>query len=188
MAIHYDRHENVPIIMKANEITSLTDAIVQSLDVDSFIKDMDRQPSGEILEQTSEYLKFLKTEMLSNAYTLSAKLHAAYAIDLYTQKMENATLIKLAARTLLTQTSALSLHKYKHYEYLLLLRSAIEEFRLLFVEWLSTFDKLRDIPDGWGMFYDPEHAYELPEWEDDADAEAEDDDDFWTDDEEEDDE
>ena len=176
MAIHYDRHENVPIIMKAKEIISLVDAIVQSLDVDSFAPEPDNQSMTELLDQTSEYLNFLKTEMMSNAYTLSVKLQAAHAIDLYTQKMENATVVKLAARALLTQTSALRMHNYKHHEYLLLLRTAIEEFRVLFVEWLATFDKLRDIPDGWGMFYDPEHTYELPEWEDGDD---EDDDDFW---------
>ncbi|MFN5025192.1 MAG: hypothetical protein ACK5HJ_05530 [Bacteroidota bacterium] len=176
MAMHYDRPEIAPMYKKANEIISIVDAIVESLDVDSFTPDPDSKHTPESLMHTNEYLKFLKVELMSNANSISVKLQTADAFKLYTQKMDNATVVKVSARALLTQTSALRMHNYKHHEYLLLLRTAIEEFRVLFVEWLATFDKLRDIPDGWGMFYDPEHTYELPEWEDGDD---EDDDDFW---------
>jgi hypothetical protein len=40
------------------------------------------------------------------------------------------------------------------FDYLDLLRNEIEEFRLIFIDWVQSFDKTNDIPDNWGLFYD----------------------------------
>jgi hypothetical protein len=36
--------------------------------------------------------------------------------------------------------------------YMELLKAEIEEFRLLFIDWMETFDKSKDVPDNWGLF------------------------------------
>jgi hypothetical protein len=67
--------------------------------------------------------------------------------------MENATIIKIHARSLLTQTSSA---KYLHLQderYLKLLRDEIESFRVLFKEWVATFESgTTKEGDGWGLF------------------------------------
>jgi len=89
-----------------------------------------------------------------NAYMLGPKIAGAEAADLYTLRMENAVLIKIHARELLTQTSFCKAEKLSKPEYLKLLRDEIENFRILFVEWVKSFDKENDIKDDWGLFYD----------------------------------
>ena len=39
-------------------------------------------------------------------------------------------------------------------DYVDLLREKIEEFRLLFVDWIRSFDKTYDIPDNWAVRFD----------------------------------
>lgn len=39
-------------------------------------------------------------------------------------------------------------------DYVDLLREKIEEFRLLFVDWIRSFDKTYDIPDNWAIRFD----------------------------------
>jgi hypothetical protein len=63
--------------------------------------------------------------------------------------MENAVLIKIAARELLTQTTMCKHERLCNLEYLQLLRNEIENFRLLYLAWVQTFDKSNDIADGW---------------------------------------
>ena len=43
----------------------------------------------------------------------------------------------------------------KDKEYITLLRNEIEEFRLLFIEWVAGFDKSNYIIDRWGLFNPP---------------------------------
>ena len=42
---------------------------------------------------------------------------------------------------------------FKETRYLKVLRDAIEEFRVLFIEWVNGFDKSNDIPDEWGPLF-----------------------------------
>ena len=95
----------------------------------------------------------MKDQMLLNAFMLGAKIAGAEGGDLYTLRMENAVIIKIHARELLTQTSYCKLENLSKPEYLKLLRDEIEVFRKLFVEWVNTFDKENDIKDDWGLFY-----------------------------------
>jgi len=39
-------------------------------------------------------------------------------------------------------------------DYVDLLREKIEEFRLLFVDWIRSFEKTYDIPDNWAIRFD----------------------------------
>lgn len=126
--------EALPVYKKALEILDLTEQIVDTFDDEN---------TGKMHRQI----------MLEDAMIIPAKIAGAEAMDDYILKMENATVIKIHARSLLTQTSSA---KYLHLQderYLKLLRDEIEAFRLLFKSWIQTFeiDTTKE-GDGWGLF------------------------------------
>ena len=84
---------------------------------------------------------------------LAPKIVGAEGGDLFTIRMENAVLIKIHARELLTQTNYLRAERLCDPAYIKLLREEIEQFRVLFVEWVKSFDRTNDIQDNWGLFY-----------------------------------
>jgi hypothetical protein len=127
------RVNNLPVMRKAEEILELTQAIVETID-----------------EERDVLL--LREQMLSNAMSLMPKIAGAEAADFYTARMENAVLIKIYSRELLTQTALCKVEKLSNSHYLQLLRDEIEVFRQLFVEWVSSFDKTNDMADNWGLF------------------------------------
>jgi hypothetical protein len=130
----HERVENLPVMVKAKEIFD----IVSSL-VDTIPEDND--------------LYFLREQMLTDAAIISAKVAGAEGGELYTLKMENAVLIKLAARALITHTYTCRMFNISDERYLNILRSSVEEFRPLFVEWITTFDKSVDVSDNWGKLF-----------------------------------
>lgn len=88
-------------------------------------------------------------QMLSNAHIIPAKIAGAEAGDLYSLRMENAIMIKIAARELLAQTSLCKHMKLANTDYLQLLRDEIDQFRTLYLAWVRGFDKNNDIADEW---------------------------------------
>lgn len=128
------RVENLPILKKAYEIYETTNAIVGTINEED-----------DMLE--------MRHLMLENAMIIPAKIRRAEAGSLYTLRMESAVIIKIHARELLAQTSFCKYENLSSRDYLDLLCSEIEEFRVLFVEWVNDFDKSDDIPDNWGLFY-----------------------------------
>jgi len=130
-----DSHKELPVFKKAEQIRELTQRIIDTFDDEKDIFKM-------------------KEQMFLNACMLGAKIAGAEGGDLYTLRMENAVVIKMHARELQSQTSLCKAEKLCSREYLQLLRDEIEEFRKLFVEWVNSFDKLNDIQDDWGLFYD----------------------------------
>ena len=70
--------------------------------------------------------------------------------------MENATIIKIHARSLQTQSASLIFENILPEEYLRLLRKEIESFRFLFKAWIKAFNKCPKEGDGWGLLVDDE--------------------------------
>ncbi len=130
-----ERINTLPVMLKARAIFELVRALVETF------------PDND--DMASHYREI----MLCDAGTLGAKIAGAEGGDLYTLRMENAVQIKVAARNLLAQTSGLKMLGLSEPHYLQLLLDEVEEFRLLFVEWVASFDKSRDIRDDWGLFY-----------------------------------
>jgi len=130
----HDRVENLPVMVKAKEIFD----IVSSL-VDTIPEDND--------------LYFLREQMLTDAAIIPAKVAGAEGGDVYTLRMENAVLIKLAARALITHTYTCRMFDISDERYLDLLRNCVDEFRSVFVDWVNTFDKSNDISDEWGELF-----------------------------------
>lgn len=132
----FGNYQNEPIHQKAQEILELTDKVIELIPDDG---------------PMSEY----RTWMNEAALTICSKLAGAFAMDLYDLKMENATLIRKSARDLLTICSGLEMMDFKDVDYLQLIRDAIEEFRLLFVDWVTGFDQWDYVIDRWGLFNPP---------------------------------
>ena len=134
-----DRLKNLPIYKKAEEIFQLTDALIKTLPSDD-----------EFLQETT--VKF----MLEDAMIIPVKISGAEAVDLYDLKMENAAIIRKAARELYVRAGSLRYEEnVENKEYIELLRNEIEAFRFLFIDWVAEFDEWNYIIDRWGLFNPP---------------------------------
>ena len=134
-----DEFKQSLIFLKAEEIFKLTNAIVKAIPEDN-----------EYLQETTARF------MYENALIIPAKLAGAMSIDLYDLQMEAAAIIRKNARELYVMVGSLRFDDdFKEKEYIELLRNAIDEFRLLFVDWVATFDPWNYIIDRWGLFNPP---------------------------------
>jgi hypothetical protein len=94
--------------------------------------------------------------MMEDAMMIAAKISGAEAVDLYDIKMENATIIRKCARELYVRAGSLRFEEdIKDKEYIELLHNEIEEFRLLFIDWVASFDQWNYIIDRWELFNPP---------------------------------
>ncbi len=127
------RIANLPIVQKANLIFDITSEIVDSIDPE---------------QDTLRYCEL----MMEDAMIMNSKIAGAEGGDLYTLRMENAVIIKIHARSLMTYTSVLKYENILDAEYLDMLIKEMEEFKKIFVAWINTFDITNDEPDDWGLF------------------------------------
>ncbi len=150
----FKSHENIqkmPIYKKAMELLKLVDYITETVPKTDIKFDNDIE--AEMIKHNVEY-------MCENALTISAKITGAEAVDIYDLKMENATIIRKAARELITDARGIQMHGFKDTEYLDLLRTEVDAFRILFAEWVKTFDQWNYIIDRWGLFNPPGMNYD----------------------------
>jgi hypothetical protein len=139
--------EKSPLYLKAREIQKLVDSIVDVIYESDL--EYETQVEGEIIDENINF-------MIENSMLIPANIAGAFPEDLpYDLKMENATLIRKAARELLTDATSIESFGFKNIEYLDLLRKEIDEFRLLFAEWVKTFDPWNYMIDRWGLFNPP---------------------------------
>jgi len=110
---------------------------------------------ADLMPEDNEYLQSLKGEMLLDARLLTVKIVGAEASELYDLKMEAATFIRKAARDLMVKNHSLEDFGFENVEYYQIVRDLIEEYRLLFIDWVSGFDKWNYITDRWGLFNPP---------------------------------
>ena len=99
--------------------------------------------------------------MLCDAALLSVKVAGAEAAGLYDLKMENAAIIRKAARDLMVQNHSLDAFGFEYVEYYQMVRDLIEEYRLLFIDWVAGFDKWDYIIDRWGLFNPPVSVHSI---------------------------
>lgn len=154
----YNRLEKMPIFKKAQEIMEISLKISESVSKHD-IEDLS-EAEGDMLENYAQYIR-------ENATMIPAKISGAEAVEIYDLKMENATIIRKAAREISTFCTGLNMCGYKNTDYLQLLRNEIEEFRVLFAEWVKTFDQWNYEIDRWGLFNPPGIDYETHNPDDD---------------------
>ncbi|MES2543279.1 MAG: hypothetical protein V4548_00215 [Bacteroidota bacterium] len=123
-------------MQKAEQIVKLTQGLMSIIPEDN-----------EFLQETTVCF------MYENALIIPAKIAGAEAGDLYDLRMENAAIIRKAARELYVQAGSLRFEEdIIDIEYIDLLRNEIDEFRLLFIDWVAGFDQWNYIKDSWGLF------------------------------------
>lgn len=134
-----DELQKFPLYQKAEQIFKITQGLVEIIPADN-----------EFLQETTARF------MMENAMIIPAKIAGAQAVELYDLKMENATIIRKAARELYVQAGSLRFEEdILDKDYILLLRKEIDEFRLLFIDWVAGFDIWNYIKDDWGLFNPP---------------------------------
>jgi hypothetical protein len=131
------RPESLPIYRKGKEILDMVSKITA------------------LIPENDEYLMDIKACMLCDAALLTVKVAGAEAAELYDLKMENAAIIRKAARDLMVQQHSLDMFGFEYVEYYQIVRDLIEEYRLLFIDWVAGFDKWDYIIDRWGLFNPP---------------------------------
>ena len=134
-----DELKQMPLYQKAEQILKITMGLVEIV-----------PKENEFLQETT--VRF----MMEYAFLIPAKIAGAAGVGLYDLKMENATLIRKAARELYVQAGSLRFEEcIKHLDYIELLRNTIDEFRLLFIDWVADFDVWDYVKDNWGLFNPP---------------------------------
>jgi hypothetical protein len=93
--------------------------------------------------------------MLEDASMICAKIAGAEGGDIYDIRMECAAIIRKSARDLSLHVHSLRTFGFKEVHYYQLIRDAIEEFRLLFIDWVDSFDQQNYFIDRWGLFNPP---------------------------------
>jgi hypothetical protein len=127
------RMDSLPVYQKAEEIRELTREIIDSIH--------------------DERVRMVYTNtMLEDSIIIPDRIAAAEAVDDYVSKMENATLVKIHARSLENQSASLVFDGAIPKEYLILLRKEIQSFREIFRLWVKTFSSAEKKDDGWGLF------------------------------------
>ena len=110
---------------------------------------------GQLIPENDEQLQSIRGMMLSDAAQLTIQVTKAEVVELYDLKMEAATVIRKAARDLYVYNHSLEMFGFKAFEYFEIVRNLIEEYRLLFIDWVAKFDKWNYIIDRWGLFNPP---------------------------------
>lgn len=126
------------------------------------------EENGDENDFENHLLNEYKNSILEGALIISAKIAGAFNENmLYDVKMQNATIIRKEARSILATTSGLKMCGFKELDYLELIRNEIEEFRILFAEWVKTFDQWNYCIDRWGLFNPPGVNYDDYDIDDD---------------------
>lgn len=133
-----DKINSLPIYQKAEFILKLINSLL------------------EAIPEENEYLNATKYMMRDDMAIICAKIAGAEAGDLYSIRMQNAAIIRDHAMHLYTHVGSLKFDdNFKEKEYVTLIRKEIEEFRELFIDWVSNFDKSNYIWDEWELFNPP---------------------------------
>ena len=147
-----EQWEKLPIFNKAMEIKELVEHLGEAVEKTEI--DFEDPIQSEMVDCSINFMR-------ENSMIIPAKIAGAAKEDmLYDIRMENAAIIRKAARELLTDAMSFEMHGFKDIEYLDLLRKEVDEFRVLFAEWVKSFDEWNYVIDRWGLFNPPGVNYD----------------------------
>jgi hypothetical protein len=136
------------IYQKALEIQALAIAIVEAAPDEVTGGDEQEEFENSLLQGT-------KDDMMGHAHTITGKLAGAYNLNMYDLQMEHAALVRRACRELVTCLRGLEIAGHLEEDHFNLLRTAVDEFRPLFAEWVATFQDSDYFWDDWELFNPP---------------------------------
>ncbi len=131
------KFQHLPIYQKADEIYKLVSLIC------------------DLIPEDDKILSFKKEILLENALIIVVKTACGLQTKVYDVKMENATLIRKAARELYVANSTLEIFGFKDAKYYQMVRNVIDEFKILFIDWVAGFNQNHFLVDDWGLFNPP---------------------------------
>lgn len=105
-------------------------------------------PESDMPASEAQWTKRLIHE---NAMIVAPKIISASHTSLYVLQMENAALIRFNCRQLMEQVSYAALTGQADAAYVDVIEEAMEQFRLLFRDWIATFRR-DEYEDEWGLF------------------------------------
>ena len=123
----------------------------------------------DLIPDENKFLQETKMHLLENAYIIPAKIAGAEAVNLWDIKMENAAIIRKCARELTVLYHNLRMFGFEEADYYLIVRRQVEEFRLLFRDWVATFNPKHFIVDDWGLFNPPGISQDYEQSDDELD-------------------
>ena len=126
------RVASLPIIQKAGKISDLINAFAEVLG-------------------NSEAENQYKTVLIAAGFEVCNKLVLAESSHYYNDKLEQALLVKMAIKKVLHQLAGIDVLGLSDINYSNLIKSEIEEFRIIFNEWVLSFDKSTFSSDGWNI-------------------------------------
>jgi len=148
----FDKVGKMPLFIKGKEILEVVNDILS------------------LIQEDDEHLVYIKQIILEDAYMLTVKIVNAESGDIYDVRMENAAIIRKAARDLMVQNHSLDMFGFEHVEYYSIIKKLLEEYRLLFIDWVAGFDKWNYCIDQWGLFnppgvgpFDPDPDEDIPD-------------------------
>jgi hypothetical protein len=127
------------LYLKWREVFGLVLAFTENL------ADGPEENKSETHEQSTQRLIY------ENAMIIAPKIRSASIVDLYILQMENAAIIRTNAKQLMEQLSFAVLMGCGEESYKEVIADAMNEFRLLFKDWVATFKK-DEFEDEWGLF------------------------------------
>ena len=120
----------------------------------------------DLIPEDNEMLAEVKSHIIENILILKVKLYSAERMKLWDLKMENAALIRKNARELMVQYHSLKMFGFEDVKYYKMVREQLEEFRLLFRDWVADFNPKHFIVDEWGLFNPPGIAQDYEQRDD----------------------
>jgi len=123
-----------PLFQKASEILKLVNAFALTLPEDELFQTM-----------VSIYIV--------DAQMIMVKISGAEAVDLYDIKMQNAAFIRYHAMSLKTGIGGFRMFEsVTNHDFIEIIRKEVDEFRLLFIDWIFNFDTSEYCWDEWELF------------------------------------
>lgn len=98
-----------------------------------------------------EFFRETAHSLLGDAFVVGAKIKSSEAGNIYILRMENAAIIRQLAQQIASSLLLFGEDNVIDESHIDIVRSEIDKFRLLFIEWVKTFEK-DDITDDWQLF------------------------------------
>jgi hypothetical protein len=132
---NYEKTQQLPIYQKAELLFQLVESLAASL------------------PEENELLQSMKEIMRADAMMLPSKIAGAEAGNIYSIRMQNAAIIRYHAMSLYTQVGGLRMYDDTiDKKFIQHIRTEIENFRLLFIDWVAGFDTSNYVWDEWELF------------------------------------
>jgi hypothetical protein len=102
-------------------------------------------------EGDESMMSFTARDLFADACMVGAKIKSSEAGGIYVIRMENAAIIRKLAQGIATHLLLFIEDTDVDESYIEVVRSEISAFRLLFIDWVRTFEK-DEYTDEWGLF------------------------------------